>query len=409
MRARLRIQLRRPGGGPLLTKNVTALGSFRLKSLLQKGKLAQRRPALPRRVRPLAHRPGRQHVTGPAADTDGLRQVAAARASCAAPTRRRSRTASRSIRSRAARDSSGRSSASRASPTLGPITASWYDLNGKFVGTIKKNNRPVISTGIGSVDQRADPVRDLQGRAQGGQEDDQDRPHQSRLACATEGVAPFDGFETWYRIEGELGGGPAPLVALHGGPGAVHDYLLPLADLAREGRAVVFYDQLGNGTLDASARAQGRRRLLDAGALRPRAREPHRAPWPRAPPRARPVLGRIPRAGVCTHAAGGSALARPVQHRGVVPGLPRRMQPPPCGAPGGRPGDAAAARGGGDDRRLRVHGGRDGLLPAPRLPPGAVAGAGRAGVRRHRGRSDRLPHDERPLRVPRVGTIKDWQ
>ena len=64
---------------------------------------------------------------------------------------------------------------------------------------------------------------------------------------STEGVAPFDGFETWYRIEGELGGGPAPLVALHGGPGAVHDYLLPLVDLAREGRAVVFYDQLGNG------------------------------------------------------------------------------------------------------------------------------------------------------------------
>ena len=64
---------------------------------------------------------------------------------------------------------------------------------------------------------------------------------------ATEGVAPFDDFETWYRIEGELGGGPAPLVALHGGPGAVHDYLLPLVDLAREGRAVVFYDQLGNG------------------------------------------------------------------------------------------------------------------------------------------------------------------
>jgi L-proline amide hydrolase len=33
---------------------------------------------------------------------------------------------------------------------------------------------------------------------------------------------------------------------LHGGPGATHDYLLSLADLA-EGRAVVHYDQLGNG------------------------------------------------------------------------------------------------------------------------------------------------------------------
>jgi L-proline amide hydrolase len=65
---------------------------------------------------------------------------------------------------------------------------------------------------------------------------------------ASEGVAPFNGFETWYRIEGELrADGPAPLVTLHGGPGATHDYLLSLADLARDGRAVVFYDQLGNG------------------------------------------------------------------------------------------------------------------------------------------------------------------
>jgi L-proline amide hydrolase len=64
---------------------------------------------------------------------------------------------------------------------------------------------------------------------------------------SAEGVAPFGGYETWYRIEGELDGGPAPLVTLHGGPGATHDYLLSLVDLARDGRAVVFYDQLGNG------------------------------------------------------------------------------------------------------------------------------------------------------------------
>src|SRR5580692_10037350 len=41
--------------------------------------------------------------------------------------------------------------------------------------------------------------------------------------------------------------GPAPLVTLHGGPGATHDYLLSMADLAAGGRAVVFYDQTGNG------------------------------------------------------------------------------------------------------------------------------------------------------------------
>ncbi len=66
-----------------------------------------------------------------------------------------------------------------------------------------------------------------------------------------EGTVPFrvngDTAETWYRIVGELRPqGPAPLVTLHGGPGATHDYLLSLTDLA-EGRAVVFYDQLGNG------------------------------------------------------------------------------------------------------------------------------------------------------------------
>jgi L-proline amide hydrolase len=63
-----------------------------------------------------------------------------------------------------------------------------------------------------------------------------------------EGLADFNGWQTWYRVEGELSpDGPAPLVTLHGGPGATHDYLLSLTDLARDGRGVVFYDQLGNG------------------------------------------------------------------------------------------------------------------------------------------------------------------
>ena len=64
----------------------------------------------------------------------------------------------------------------------------------------------------------------------------------------SEGHAGFDGHQTWYRVVGDLRrDGPAPLVTLHGGPGATHDYLLSLTDLARDGRAVVFYDQLGNG------------------------------------------------------------------------------------------------------------------------------------------------------------------
>jgi len=62
---------------------------------------------------------------------------------------------------------------------------------------------------------------------------------------------PFGGFDTWYRVVGRLeprlDDAPAPVVLLHGGPGATHDYLLPLEALAEGGRAVIFYDQLGNG------------------------------------------------------------------------------------------------------------------------------------------------------------------
>jgi L-proline amide hydrolase len=59
----------------------------------------------------------------------------------------------------------------------------------------------------------------------------------------------WDGGWTWYRVVGEFASdGPAPLVILHGGPGAAHDYLEPVADLAdRTGRACVLYDQIGCG------------------------------------------------------------------------------------------------------------------------------------------------------------------
>ena len=60
-----------------------------------------------------------------------------------------------------------------------------------------------------------------------------------------EGTVPFEDGETWYRVTGD--GDATPLIVLHGGPGATHDYVLSLADLARTGHAVVHYDQLGNG------------------------------------------------------------------------------------------------------------------------------------------------------------------
>ncbi len=63
----------------------------------------------------------------------------------------------------------------------------------------------------------------------------------------TSGTLDFRDWTTWYRVTGELPGARTPLVTLHGGPGASHDYLLSLTDLATGGRAVVHYDQLGCG------------------------------------------------------------------------------------------------------------------------------------------------------------------
>jgi L-proline amide hydrolase len=65
----------------------------------------------------------------------------------------------------------------------------------------------------------------------------------------TGATVPFRGFETWYRVTGELDPASplAPIVLLHGGPGATHDYLDAMRGLAAGGRAVVQYDQLGNG------------------------------------------------------------------------------------------------------------------------------------------------------------------
>jgi len=65
---------------------------------------------------------------------------------------------------------------------------------------------------------------------------------------ATEGTIPFRGFETWYRIVGDVEEpGKLPLLLLHGGPGAPHDYLESLERVADTGRRAIFYDQVGCG------------------------------------------------------------------------------------------------------------------------------------------------------------------
>lgn len=64
---------------------------------------------------------------------------------------------------------------------------------------------------------------------------------------STQGFVEFRGFRTWYESFGESDSGRLPLIVLHGGPGATHQYLEPLRALAEFGRRVIFYDQIGCG------------------------------------------------------------------------------------------------------------------------------------------------------------------
>lgn len=65
---------------------------------------------------------------------------------------------------------------------------------------------------------------------------------------SVEGFVPFRGHQTWYRVTGDLKGPRLPLVLAHGGPGCTHDYVDSFKDItALDGRAVIHYDQLGNG------------------------------------------------------------------------------------------------------------------------------------------------------------------
>jgi L-proline amide hydrolase len=62
-----------------------------------------------------------------------------------------------------------------------------------------------------------------------------------------EGYAEFRGYMTWFRVTGDLKAKKPPVVILHGGPGAAHDYTDAFKLLSLAGRAVVQYDQLGCG------------------------------------------------------------------------------------------------------------------------------------------------------------------
>lgn len=54
--------------------------------------------------------------------------------------------------------------------------------------------------------------------------------------------------ETAYWIWGDLSSGKVPLIALHGGPGIPHGYMLPISLISEDcGIPVLMYDQIGCG------------------------------------------------------------------------------------------------------------------------------------------------------------------
>ncbi|MCD7107946.1 proline iminopeptidase-family hydrolase [Rhizobium sp. DKSPLA3] len=63
----------------------------------------------------------------------------------------------------------------------------------------------------------------------------------------TEGFAPYGEYRTWYRVTGDLSSPKPPLIVAHGGPGCTHDYVDSFKAIAATGRAVIHYDQVGNG------------------------------------------------------------------------------------------------------------------------------------------------------------------
>jgi proline-specific peptidase len=60
---------------------------------------------------------------------------------------------------------------------------------------------------------------------------------------------PVRGGRIYVRSNGDIAGGRAPVLLIHGGPGATHAYLIAALQLAGD-RAVILYDQLDSGLSD---------------------------------------------------------------------------------------------------------------------------------------------------------------
>ena len=135
------------------------------------------------------------------------------------------------------------------------------------------------------------------------------RPPLSSVALLMEGHLQLGGHRTWYRVVGDLDASAqrAPVIICHGGPGATHDYVAPIAEQLRsDGPGLRPLRPARQRPLGPPARR--RPVVLDGRAVRARARGPRRPPrHRRALPRRRPVVGRHARPAARARAPGRAA------------------------------------------------------------------------------------------------------
>jgi uncharacterized repeat protein (TIGR02543 family) len=148
--ARLRLRLRRPGGGPLLTRKLGVPGgAFSLRAKLKKGTLARGATLFPGGfVLSLTGKAGRTsvplqmrtvYVRSPREGVVRKTHVSASSGGPAAATLPAGTKQAWAVFAFASQ------------PTIGPVTVSWYQPNGTPIGSREKNNRPTIETGIGAT------------------------------------------------------------------------------------------------------------------------------------------------------------------------------------------------------------------------------------------------------------------
>ena len=198
---------------------------------------------------------------------------------------------------------------------------------------------------------------------------------------------------------------PTPVVICHGGPGAAHDYIEPIADLEPLRPRV---RPLRPARLrQERAPARRARRVLDAAALQGRARRAHASPRHRRPARRRrPVVGRDARDGVRARSSARPARDRRRRLAGEHDALGVRGEPPAARAAPDVQETLTRHEAERHDGRSGVRGRSPRLLRPPHVPR-AVARLRAAELRPDGRRPDRLPHDERAERVPRRRLAQD--